>query len=229
MSGAGEHERVAAGVFLVGGADLSDDRDCLVYAVDLGDPVLIDCGAGPGWPRIRENLRSAELDPRRVHTLVLTHAHIDHAGAAAQVVAETGCRVVAHALDAPTLERGDPVRSAASWYGLDLAPVRVGLSFEGPDLALAFARGTLELLHAPGHTPGSLVATLDGPDGRVLFAQDVHGPFSPEFGSDLRAWRRSMERLLALEADLLCEGHFGVFRGRAAVRRYLESQLAAHP
>lgn len=229
MSDAGEHERVAAGVFLVGGAELSDDRDCLVYAADLGELVLIDCGAGPGWPRIRGNLRSAGLDPARVHTLVLTHAHIDHAGAAAQVAAETGCRIVAHALDAPTLERGDPVRSAASWYGLELPPIRVGLSFAGAELGLAFPRGTLELLHAPGHTPGSLVAVLDGPDGRVLFAQDVHGPFSPEFDSDVRAWRRSMERLLALDADLLCEGHFGVFRGRDAVRRYLESQLAAHP
>jgi glyoxylase-like metal-dependent hydrolase (beta-lactamase superfamily II) len=228
VSEAGEHERLAGGVFLVGGAELSDDRDCLVYAVDLGDLVLVDCGAGPGWPQIRANVRSAGLDPARVHTLVLTHAHIDHAGAAAQVAAETGCRVVAHALDTPTLERGDPIRSAAGWYGLELAPVKVDLTFEGAELGLAFARGTLQLLHTPGHTPGSLVVLLDGPDGRVLFAQDVHGPFAPDFGSDLEAWRRSMDRLLALEADLLCEGHFGVFRGRAAVRRYLESQLAAH-
>jgi glyoxylase-like metal-dependent hydrolase (beta-lactamase superfamily II) len=228
VSETGEHERVAEGTFLVGGAELSDDRDCLVYAIDLGDLVLIDCGAGPGWPRIRQNIRSAGLEPGRVHTLVLTHAHIDHAGAAARVATETGCRVVAHALDAPTLERGDGVRSAADWYGLELTPVAVGLTFAGSALGLEFTRGSLELLHTPGHTPGSLVAVLDRPDGRVLFAQDVHGPFSPQFGSDLEAWRDSMRRLLALEAELLCEGHFGVFRGRTAVRRYLESQLAAH-
>jgi hypothetical protein len=37
-----------------------------------------------------------------------------------------------------------------------------------------------------------------------------------------------MERLLALEADVLCEGHFGVMRPASAVRRFIEEQLAAH-
>ena len=73
-----------------------------------------------------------------------------------------------------------------------------------------------------------MAAVLDGPAGRVLFGQDVHGPFHSQFGSELAAWRRSMARLLALDADILCEGHFGVFRGRDAVRRFFEGQLAAH-
>jgi glyoxylase-like metal-dependent hydrolase (beta-lactamase superfamily II) len=61
----------------------------------------------------------------------------------------------------------------------------------------------------------------------VLFGQDVHGPFSPAFGSDLDAWRRSIEGLLALNADILCEGHFGIFRPAAAVEKFLRGQLAS--
>jgi metallo-beta-lactamase class B len=218
-------KRITDRVVMVGGPGLSDGQDCLVYAVDLGDLVLIDCGAGPGWYRIRERLVEAGLDPAAVHTLILTHCHIDHVGAAAQAVAETGCRVVAHELDAEAIETGDPVRTAASWYGLDLPPLRVDHRVRGDGETLAFAAGSIELVHAPGHTPGSMAALISEGGKKVLFGQDVHGPFSPEFGSDVAAWRRSMARLIALEADVLCEGHYGVFEPAAEVRRFIEGQL----
>jgi len=224
----GRAERVGDAAFLVGGPDLSDDRDCLVYAVDLGDLVLIDCGCGPGWPAIRDNIRAAGLDGSRLHTLVLTHAHVDHIGAASRVIDETGCHVVAHELDVPAIEVADPARTAADWYGINLVPVAVDRPVAGAGETLRFARGELRLLHAPGHTPGSMVAVLDSAAGRILFAQDVHGPFHPAFGSDVARWRRSMQLLLELDADVLAEGHFGVFRGPEAVRRFLEGQLAAH-
>jgi len=60
---------------------------------------------------------------------------------------------------------------------------------------------------------------------RVLFGQDIHGPFSPEFLSDIGRWRDSMERLLSLKADILCEGHYGIFTGREKVRKYIEGYL----
>ncbi|MBU1157153.1 MAG: MBL fold metallo-hydrolase, partial [Proteobacteria bacterium] len=40
--------KVASGIFMVGGPDLTDPRDCLCYLVDGPQArVLIDCGAGP--------------------------------------------------------------------------------------------------------------------------------------------------------------------------------------
>lgn len=221
-------ESITERVTLVGGSRLSDGQDCLVYLVDLGDLVLIDCGAGPSWPRIRDNIREAGHDPSNLHTLLLTHCHIDHIGAAADVIAETGCHVVAHQLDVEPIESGDPVRTAASWYGLELKPISVTKVVEGDEETLPFSGGELRLIHTPGHTPGSLSAVVEDEDKRVLFGQDVHGPFSAEFGSDLEAWRESMARLIALEADILCEGHYGVFQPKADVRRFIEGQLAGH-
>lgn len=221
-------ERVSESVVLVGGGGLSSGEDCLVYAIDLGEIVLIDCGAGPSWPRIRGNMTEAGLDPAAVHTLVLTHCHVDHIGAVAAIAAETGCRVVAHDLDADAVETGDPRRTASSWYGITLPRVDVMHRMAGGEETLRFARGELEMIHTPGHTPGSLAALLVDGGQRVLFAQDVHGPFLDEFGSDLTAWRQSMAALIALEADVLCEGHFGVFRPAAEVRRFIEGHLARH-
>jgi len=73
--------------------------------------------------------------------------------------------------------------------------------------------------------PGSIAVYRDYAGERVLFGQDIHGPFLPEFGADLAAWRRSMNMLLGLEADILCEGHFGVYRTKTRVREYIESYL----
>jgi glyoxylase-like metal-dependent hydrolase (beta-lactamase superfamily II) len=221
-------EPLCDGLWLVGGSHLTDPRDCLIYALDLGALVLVDSGVGPGWGRLHEELLVAGLDPDAVHTLVLTHAHVDHIGAAAAIVRDTGCRVVAHTLDAAAIETGDPEKTAASWYQRTLPPLRVDHRVAGEAESLVFPGGRLELLHTPGHTPGSMVALAELGRERVLFGQDIHGPFSPGFGSDVAAWRLSMERLLALEATILCEGHFGVFRPAAAVRRFIEDQLRAH-
>jgi len=66
---------------------------------------------------------------------------------------------------------------------------------------------------------------LDRDGQRVLFGQDIHGPFNRAFGSDLSAWRKSMQALLALDADILCEGHFGVYSPKSRVRAYIEHYL----
>ncbi len=221
-------EKITGRVTLVGGPELSDGQDCQVYAVDLGELVLIDCGAGPSWPRIRQAITSAGLDPAQIHSLVLTHCHVDHIGATAEVVRETGCEVIAHELDAEAIEEGDPTRTAAGWYGIELPRLTVTERISGSDRTLSFSEGELHLLHTPGHTPGSMVAHLVDDEKRVLFGQDIHGPFSAEFGSDIGVWRASMEALLALEADVLCEGHYGVFKPAAEVRRFIEGQLAGH-
>ena len=69
---------------------------------------------------------------------------------------------------------------------------------------------------------------LDRGGKRVLFGQDIHGPFLPAFGSDIGRWRASMEKLLALRADILCEGHFGIFRSADQVEAYIRTYLKEH-
>jgi hypothetical protein len=66
---------------------------------------------------------------------------------------------------------------------------------------------------------------LDRGGKRILFGQDIHGPFLDIFRSDMSLWKKSMEKLLALDADILCEGHFGIFQPKEHVIRYIKRYL----
>ncbi len=216
--------KVAGGIYLVGGDTLSHPEDCLVYFVEGPPAILIDAGANRVANRILDNVAELGVDPQEIDFCVLTHGHIDHIGGALNVREVTLCKLVAHEDDAEIIESGDPVRTAAKMYGIKLPKCNLDDYLFGDEGEL----GDLKWLHIPGHTPGSIALYLDTPDGRILFAQDVHGPFLPDFDSDIELWRQSMERLLALEADILCEGHYGVYRGKDEVARYIQSQLAAN-
>ncbi|MEW5721610.1 MAG: MBL fold metallo-hydrolase [Thermodesulfobacteriota bacterium] len=222
----GKPYEIGPGLFVVAGPDLTDGRDALAYLVEAGgDLALIDAGAGPSYKKIVGHIRGLGLYPERLRYVIATHAHIDHIGALADFAADYSPVIVAHALDAEAIETGDPARTAADWYGLTLAPVRVDRRMEGRQEILELGGTNLVCRHTPGHTPGSLVVYLDREGKRYLFGQDIHGPFDAAFGSDVAAWRESMQSLLELGADVLGEGHYGVFHGAAEVRRFIRGFL----
>lgn len=211
---------IEAGIYMIGGPEVTLPEDCSVYLLDLGDLVLIDCGAGRSYPMLVNNIRSLGLIPERLHTLVLTHCHIDHIGAAESFREDYGCRIAAHMLDARAIEEGDISRIGADLYGIPFSPTRVDQVLEGREMTFDFEGGSLHGLHTPGHTPGSISLYIDR-GVRILFGQDIHGPFMERFGSDINQWRISMKELLKLDADVLCEGHFGIYRTKEAVREYI--------
>ena len=218
-------QEVHGGVYLVGSPELTAPEDCCVYLLDLGDLVMIDAGAGRSIPAILENVESLGFGPRRISAVVATHCHIDHIGGIPKLREKTGCQVIAHELDAGAMEAGDPARTAAEGYNLSYPPTPVDYKLSEVREVLKFQKGELLCLHTPGHTPGSISVILDYDGKRVLFGQDIHGPFSESFGSDLSAWKKSMEVLLGLHADILCEGHFGIYRPEAEVEKYIQSYL----
>jgi len=213
------------GVYLVGSPDMTDARDCCAYLLNLGDLVLVAAGAGSSAGAIIRNIESLGFDAARISTIVLTHCHIDHVGGAAAIQAHTGARLVMHELDAAPVEDGDQRMTAAHWYNVRFQPLPVDLKFSGKREVLSVGGHDLVLLHTPGHTPGSLSAYIDKDGKRVLFGQDIHGPFLADFGANMSHWQRSMEELLALNADILCEGHFGIYQPNKKVTAYIERYL----
>jgi len=60
----------------------------------------------------------------------------------------------------------------------------------------------------------------------TLFGQDVHGPLETFFFSNRDDYTHALKFMTGLNADILCEGHFGIIRGREAVRNFILSYLS---
>ena len=219
-------EEIIRGIYLIGGPNITSADDAAIYLIDFaGDLVLIDAGAGKSSSQLVSNIEMLGLNPANISHLILTHCHIDHIGSAHFFSEHYGTKILIHELDAKAVETGDSVKTAANWYGTTFSPIKVGRKLSGSHEILKFGSEELHCLHTPGHTPGSIALYMDRDGKRVLFGQDIHGPFNAAFGSDIEAWKKSMQLLLALNADILCEGHFGIYQPRDRVREYIERYL----
>jgi glyoxylase-like metal-dependent hydrolase (beta-lactamase superfamily II) len=212
---------VIRSVHRVAGPDITDVRDCCVYLIDADAPVLIDAGFGDGIDKTIENIRRAGTDPASVRSIVLTHCHIDHVGAARRLRDALGATLYMHRLDAEIVERGDTRLTAAFCFEMDFVPLRIDVKLCGLDGSIPGIDEDILFLHTPGHTPGSISPYVDVEGSRILFGQDLGAPLLPEFDCDPAAWRLSVDRLLALKADVLCDGHSGICRPASRVEAYI--------
>ncbi len=218
--------KITSHIYLVGGSSLTHPADAAVYLIREGEAAaLIDAGTGKATEEIIQNIRGTGTDPSLVQYLFLTHCHYDHTGGAEKIRSLTGCKIVAHSIDAEFIEAGDSEVTAASWYGSWMEPTKVDIPIN--DTNAKFTVGKLEVCayHTPGHSPGSMVFTVISDGLLVLFGQDVHGPLNDALRSVRADYEHSLEFMLSLEADILCEGHFGIFRGKSNVRDFIESFL----
>jgi len=219
--------RITENVWQVGGPELTAPEDAAAYLVRLGPAAaLIDAGCGEATQALIANIGRVLPPEVPVTHLLLTHCHFDHSGGAQAVAGHLGCKIVAHRQDAVFLEAGDSATTAAAWYGRHMPPLRIDQKIEGATASIAVGDGELRACHCPGHSPGSLVYTAEIDGHKILFGQDIHGPLHPSLRSDRADYLQSLQLILALDADILCEGHFGIFRGRDEVRRFIASFIS---
>jgi hydroxyacylglutathione hydrolase len=149
--------------------------NCWVLAAAVGERCLVvDPGIGAVDP-LEEVLRRHRLRPAAV---LLTHGHLDHTFSVVPVCGASDVPAYLHPEDRPQLT--DPW----TWLGLPPGMPLMGMPSlplaepadlrplaDGDILELAGLR--LGVRHAPGHTLGSVVFTLDTPDAPVLLAGDL--------------------------------------------------------
>ncbi|MFF5703181.1 MBL fold metallo-hydrolase [Streptomyces sp. NPDC012794] len=185
---------------------------------DGGALTLIDAGHAGSADGIERAIRSLGLAPERLERIVLTHCHRDHVGAAGELAVRWGARVLAHRLDAPVVrgERPVPEPVLLDWevplyaHGLtapEAPPTWVDGELEDGDV-LDFGGGAV-VVHAPGHTPGSIGVHL--PAHGVLFTGDcvagVGRVMLGVFNVDRAGAVASFRRLAALAPAVACFGH----------------------
>lgn len=147
--------------------------NCTIVADEKsGEAIVVDGGDG-----VDEVARRLTARGWRATQLVHTHAHIDHIGDLGALRDLTGGKGLLHPADLPLYQT---LALQAAWIGLSRAPRVVELDGELLDGEVVRAGSvSLEVLHTPGHTPGSVCLSMhDGQrttvlSGDTLFAGSI--------------------------------------------------------
>ena len=210
-------------VYIIGGAEISHPYDCCVYLIDVGELILIDSGAGRSFDRLVDNILTLGFIPEKISTVVVTHCHIDHIGSLAKLKQKYDAKIIAHKLDAESIETGKG--TGAEVYGVNYEPCQIDVTVQGAEQKLIFGGQEFTAIHIPGHTKGSIALYTDISGERILFGQDIHGPYEVMWGGEPNKAIISLQKLIDLKADILCEGHFGIYQPASEVKDYIEGYL----
>jgi hydroxyacylglutathione hydrolase len=151
------------------------------YLVRGDKTIIVDSGAPGSAPRILRAMAQQGIARENVSLILLTHAHSDHAGSAADLRRFLGAPVAVHPADAEMLQRGDNGRFIAVGWEAKMSRRFVDRPFPGlaadilvderTDLNAYGIEG--RLLHTPGHSPGSVSLLL--PDGEAIVGDILRG------------------------------------------------------
>jgi glyoxylase-like metal-dependent hydrolase (beta-lactamase superfamily II) len=192
-----------------------------------GDLALIETGPSTTLPALRDGVRAAGFTPDQLTHLLVTHIHLDHAGAAGPLARELpSAKVYVHPFGAPHMV--DPTKllaSAARIYGDqmdslwgEVAPIAADQVVAlADDEELRVAGRRLRVLFTPGHA--SHHVTYADEAAGAAYTGDVGGirmpgtdyvcPPTPPPDLDPDAWRTSVARIRGLHARRLYLTHFG--------------------
>jgi len=181
--------------------------DSNVYLLQGDDPIVVDTGTGMFADTMLEEL--SKLVPlRKVGRIVLTHCHYDHMGGAAKVQKATGGRIYLHEAEAGPIMAGDNTLAISEMFGskpqqVDLEPLK-----EGQKLKLGDEE--LEVVHTPGHSPGSIVLhepkSASAVVGDTVFTDGGVGRWDLP-GGELAELISSLRRLQKMQLKNMYPGH----------------------
>jgi glyoxylase-like metal-dependent hydrolase (beta-lactamase superfamily II) len=145
-------------------------------------------------------LKATGRSPQEISMLILTHAHPDHIGAAAAIKRISGCIVVAHAAEKAWIEDVDlqaKERPVPGFHSLVGGSVQVDRTLQDGDILHLESGLTLQVLHTPGHSPGSISLWL-AEDGALFSADAIPIAGDMPIYQDILASVRSIEKLASI-------------------------------
>lgn len=216
--------------------------------------ILIESGPGSTLSALQAGLAKEGLSPRDVTHVLLTHIHLDHAGAAGWL-AQHGAEVYVHPIGAPHMLNPEKlIASATRIYGDrmealwgEFLPVPEN-QLKVPNDAEAIRIGGAEFipLNTPGHAEHHYSYLFED----VLFCGDVGGVRIPGYPYlrvpmpppelHIERWHESIARLRKEKIACIAPTHFGIFddpgwqfdeveKGLVSALRWLEETMPANP
>ena len=187
--------------------------------------VLVECGPGSTLPALQAALAERGYTPRDVTHVLLTHIHLDHAGAAGWLACQ-GAEVYVHPVGAPHLLNPERLlTSAARIYGdkmdslwgefLSVPKDRLRVAKDAQEIVI----GNLRFLpvNTPGHAEHHYAYIFED----ICFSGDIGGVRIPGFPYmrlpmpppelNLERWQSSVKRLKREKFNRIAPTHFGIY------------------
>lgn len=221
------HQTMPDDLLLIDTQHLERQHVIATYLLDGDAPALVDPGPTSTLATVEAALARQGRSLGDLRAILLTHIHLDHAGAAGTLVARyPHIQVYVHQRGAPHM--ADPerlIRSATRLYGEAMGTLwgefravpaeRLTVLAGGETIRLG--RRTLRAFDAPGHASHHLIyldetsgAAFVGDNGGIrLPMMDGATPATPPPDIDLEAWGRTLDLLRSLDPQLLLLTHFG--------------------
>jgi glyoxylase-like metal-dependent hydrolase (beta-lactamase superfamily II) len=198
------------------------------YVVQSGKTAIIDAGTAYSVKDVQKSLSKLKIDPARIDYMIITHEHYDHGAGAGPLLekmpkakvfaSEPTSKVLKNPkeIHEKTLQYSGEARALVSPY----PPVKdVNMIKEHDKLDLG--NGViLEVTDLKGHTPGSIgllehkTKTLFAGDAVCVYNEQTDfylPPSSPDL-FDYQTYQSTLKKMLAMDFDYLCLGHFGTLK-----------------
>lgn len=188
---------------------------------------LVDVGSGATLPQLLAAIRATGHAPEEIAHILITHVHLDHAGAAGALLAHTPhAKVYVHHIGAPHLVNPDKLLVSAQriygdqmerlWGEILPVPAERMVTLDD-ETEVRVGQRTLHALYTPGHAIHHVV--YYDPAHAAVFTGDVAGvrledipfvrPPTPPPDLNLEDWAASIARIQALRPETLYLPHFG--------------------
>lgn len=208
-----------------------DLRASNCYLIVEGDEItLIDAGLNRSAEQITDFIRGIGKAPKQLTRILLTHADLDHVGAAMELKQISEARVFASQIAADALAEGRSSRKLKmgiftplfTWFERRNGAMEVAVDeiVAGGDMLPIL--GGLEVLETPGHTPGHI--SFYTREHKLLFAGDSVSTQEDQvlynrmkaFNWNNEMMQASVHMQAALEPEIVCSGHGPVVFGAAS-------------
>jgi cyclase len=160
--------------------------------------------------------------PKGIRYVVNTHHHADHVYGSylfpeAELIAHRQCRQILQKVGEESL-----AQAKAQTPALEAVELRIPQLVFETDLLLRLGEKTIHLMHAPGHSPDSVVVHIR--EDKVLVASDVVTPVPLVVRGEPGALLRSLRQIRALNLENIIQGHGGVLL-RGEIEETLNSNI----
>lgn len=222
-------KKIAPNIYVVKPYD-PDSLDCCVYLIDTKSEdglVLIDVGLN--IEPIQE-INKKGFAIKDIKHCLITHGHLDHTGACNKLKSLIkDIKFYAHELDAEKIEQIPTDPYIIQYYAdYKYEPVNITRKLKVDNEILKFGQLEFKCVHIPGHTPGSVAYLLETGNKKILFGGDVPGVAINTGDGNLDAYLKSMQKLLNLNIDILCEGHEDIIKPAKKVTKFIKGYMESN-